>query len=1692
MRLLHDLLLAAAFLGSLAAAEPKRILFLAGSNSHAWGQHKHIAGSQLLCDALNEGSLATAEVTTGWPDAATLGKVDALVIYADGWHAHPANDKLGELEAFMNAGKGLVALHWATGIQAADPESKEQGEDPRRAKWRALMGADFEAYHSISNFWKAGFDGKSGHPVMRGVKPFSLYDECYFHLRECDHGAVNPLWRTLPPVETIEGGLSPYRGNDKARASLAERKETQYVAWTYPRKEGGRAFGFTGGHFHWSWAQDEVRKMVLNGILWSAGGEVPAVGVGSKTPDAARMLAGLPDKNPGWSEAALQAALDKAAGGEVVPWLEFTDTPLPAPPVSLFDGKSLDGWQVLPGDEKWWRVEDGTITGGSLETEVPHNTFLATAKRYANFELQLKVRLVNGSGFVNSGIQIRSIRVPDSAEMSGYQVDAGPGWWGKLYDESRRNKVVGEPVDAAAIRAEDFGWNDYRILCEGRRIRTWINGVAALDYTEANTSIPQDGLIGLQAHSGGKMLARFKDIQIRELPATEGIPLWEDASARSPEREMAAFQVPDGFEVELVASEKEGVGKPVTMAWDHAGRMWTMTALEYPVDANENQAQAEALYARGGKDRVLVFDEPWKPGPQVPRVFAEGLAIPLGMMPWKGGALVQHGHEIRYYEDLDKDGAADRHRLVLEGFGIQDSHLFPHQFERSPGGWFYLAQGLFNHSKVVRPDGRPFSSGAAAVDFNQCKLARAKLDGSDFELLTAGPNNIWGLAVARDGREFLQEANDLGHPVSEFVAGTHYPTGSSEKLRSYAPQLPASTPGQPMGGTGLSGLALADEGAFSAAWPDRKVFYVANPITNRIQIVTLENGDYQKQADFLVSGDDWFRPVAIHFGPDGCLYIADWYNKVISHNEVPRNHPDRDKTRGRIWRIKPKGWQAVATVDLTTLEPADLLGRLGDQNARVGRMAWQEIADRGDKSMVPALREIAVTATEPSPRRLGALWALREMGEVPADWVLRLASDRNADIRREAVECWGDIAVMEADFVAVAGELGDEPDFQVCCELANALRRQKVATAAMTAALVRFTPPPSADKDRGGYEASFLRYLIRWALEVHPQATRGMMAGSLEERLLACLALPPEEGARGLLEALPGLARPLTAEEVALLGGQLAQPAVAAVFGDLLDDAATREQVLKALLQLDPGSANNPVLRAAVARATASLLADPEALSLVTDLARRFRLGEIAPQLIEKARSTGDPAILAGLLRTLNEVQAADPKLASAHLDSPDERVAREAIIGYASAGGMDAAGDLARRWPELPGAMRQFVIGGMLANPESAAEFARRISEGEFAGIDPSALEKLAVVLGTDHPAFRDILSRVDGLLAPVIRFTESNGGGIPVDLTLDGPFTIETWIKLDAGIDNRDGLLFSGGNGADINFYDRRLRLYDGARDVVIADRPVESDRWVHCAVTRDPAGKVALFLDGEAVGESSVAFMAPLGPLVLGRANRDGGTSGRVLGFRIWNEARGAEQVRDSYRTRFPSAEGVPGLSWLLADVPADKGMVIEWTADFPELLTPGEAQAEAAKFDRFRAMAVKPGDPAAGAALFQATCMICHPVRGEGVMIGPELGGAGAMGVESLLRNILTPNAKLESGYYRHDVALRDGGFVSGFLAAESASTLVLRPLGSDERSIPKAEVKSHVVSKRSLMPEGLLEGFREQQVADLFSYLMTLK
>lgn len=256
-----------------AAAETRRIVLIAGRPSHGPGDHEFRAGCLLLAGLLNQQPGLKADVyTNGWPaDATDLDGAASIFIYCDGGDGHPAikPERLEKLRGLMAKGVGLGTCHYGVEVPKGDP-----GE-----AWLAWTGGYFETFWSVNPHWDAAFTSFPDHPVTRGVKPFTIRDEWYYHMRfpEGMQG-VTPLLTALPPKETLSRPDGPHSGNPHVRAAIA-RGEPQHVMWCIERPDGGRGFGFTGAHFHRNWGDPDFRKIVLNAIVWSAKAEVPPGGL---------------------------------------------------------------------------------------------------------------------------------------------------------------------------------------------------------------------------------------------------------------------------------------------------------------------------------------------------------------------------------------------------------------------------------------------------------------------------------------------------------------------------------------------------------------------------------------------------------------------------------------------------------------------------------------------------------------------------------------------------------------------------------------------------------------------------------------------------------------------------------------------------------------------------------------------------------------------------------------------------------------------------------------------------------------------------------------------------------------------------------------------------------------------------------------------------------------------------------------------------------------------------------------------------------------------------------------------------------------------------------------------------------------------------------------------------------------------
>lgn len=253
----------------------KKIVLIAGRRSHGYASHEHYAGCVLLAKCLEESGLGiqTAVYKDGWPkDPKALVGADSIVVFSDGGGGHPINRHLDEVAPLMEKGVGLACLHYGVEVPKGKP-----GDCLK--EW---TGGYFEVFWSVNPHWTARFDKFPKHPVSNGLKPFFMDDEWYYHMRfKDDMQGVTAILTAVPPESTRQRGDGAHSGNPTVRA---RKGMPEHVAWVVQRPDGGRGFGFTGGHWHWSWACDSFRTVVLNGIAWTAGVEIPAAGVPSKRP----------------------------------------------------------------------------------------------------------------------------------------------------------------------------------------------------------------------------------------------------------------------------------------------------------------------------------------------------------------------------------------------------------------------------------------------------------------------------------------------------------------------------------------------------------------------------------------------------------------------------------------------------------------------------------------------------------------------------------------------------------------------------------------------------------------------------------------------------------------------------------------------------------------------------------------------------------------------------------------------------------------------------------------------------------------------------------------------------------------------------------------------------------------------------------------------------------------------------------------------------------------------------------------------------------------------------------------------------------------------------------------------------------------------------------------------------------------
>jgi putative heme-binding domain-containing protein len=459
----------------------------------------------------------------------------------------------------------------------------------------------------------------------------------------------------------------------------------------------------------------------------------------------------------------------------------------------------------------------------------------------------------------------------------------------------------------------------------------------------------------------------------------------------TPDEELKSFRIRDGFEIALFASEPM-INKPINLAVDARGRVWVSSTVEYPYAAAKDRwSDEQGTRVRDSRDAIKILEDTDGDG-RADKVtdFADGLNIPTGVLPWhrpehRDGCIAWSIPNIWYFADTDGDGRADHREVLFGPLGYEkDTHGMCSSFRLGSDGWVYATHGFNNTSHLKAKDG-------SEIELQSGNVFRFRPDGSRVEVWSRGQVNPFGLAFDRRGN--LYSADCHSAPVYQLLRGAHYPSfGKPHDGLGFAPAMIEHTHGS----TGIAGIVYVDRGFWGKGWDDH--VFIGNPVTSKVNLDRIGFTGTTPRAtelpDFIASNDPWFRPVDLTLGPGGALYIADFYNRIIGHYEVPLDHPGRDRERGRIWRVTKVGERAVSQAVEPLAVVGDPLKALADESPwtrRAGAAVLQEAPSiEGIEPLRIALRE---TPEGDTHLRHALKLALRDCLALPEAYSGRPASD---------------------------------------------------------------------------------------------------------------------------------------------------------------------------------------------------------------------------------------------------------------------------------------------------------------------------------------------------------------------------------------------------------------------------------------------------------------------------------------------------------------------------------------------------------------------------------------------------------------------------------------------------------------------------------------------------------------------------
>ena len=1121
----------------------------------------------------------------------------------------------------------------------------------------------------------------------------------------------------------------------------------------------------------------------------------------------------------------------------------------------------------------------------------------------------------------------------------------------------------------------------------------------------------------------------------------------------SPEEERLALNLPPGFEVQLFASEPE-IGKPLNMSFDDRGRMWVTQSYEYPFPDTTG----------AGKDKISILEDTDGDGTADKIItFADSLNIPIGIQVVPDGVIAYSIPHIWHLIDHDGDDRVDERRVLYTGFRYQDTHGMVNNFVRSWDGWIHADHGFSNRSTVAGSDGD-------TIVMSSGNTFRFQMDGSRVEFTTTGRVNPYGYAYDELGYTYSTDCHTS--PVYQLVRGADYPHfGKQPTGIGFGPALMKHT----YGSTALAGLDyyIADQ------FPEdfKRNFYYGDVVLSRVSRsnFTMKGTTpvINQEEDFIISDDPWFRPVDVKIGPDGALYIADFYNRIIGHYEVPLDHPGRDRQRGRIWRVvytgqgaktaEPLNYSQKSLTELTTL--------LDHPNLPLRMAIADKIVDNFGTEAIPVLQKMVMDKAT-TYAQIQALWMLYRLGGLEANILMSAANSGNDTIQTHALRILFEMDEPAEALVNLAREHLQH--------FSPHVRRQAVMVLSQNPAKEQvpllLTRLKTEDK-----EDTHFYYSIRQSLrdQIRDKAVLdwvNMQKWSEEDaRLLADVMVGVDSRAAGqyLLAHLTNVKEPLDRRKTYAQHAARWLPAgeidklVTALEPYGKDNPDEDYPVFLAMLRgMDQdGKTMGQKGKAWATRLATTFLTDPLTPYggwTTIPIERKPYRGN--SWMVED--STGnDPASNKIFLRsgTSNHILSME----SPSFEMPETLAFT--LRGRKFPPGENQEPTPPDNWVELV----EKSSGAILRSVEVTEENTNRKvnwSGKEFVGkevflrlIDGSGRGQEEVGIGELEPA--------------VIRFPPLSPASTVERQTFAARMVADYNIR--QLIPELQQLLSSPQ--ADVYLRNEALQtLFTlGNTDLVATlgkslAEPIPTrlkEIWLISLCTRNSAESRELIpaYIQEIPYESQKTIVMNLGNTPDGiDFLLDAATDVRI-NPRLLLEPQVMERLQSGMSARQQNVYKVLTANILPPDEDIDQ-VINERLAGF----VPAEHSIDKGKTN------------------FSVYCGICHQVGGQGGNIGPQLDGIGNWGAQALSEKILDPNRNISKAFSMYTVKLKDGSVKSGLLRREEGEVVVFADIQGQEFTIEKSNIAEQKPSAYTLMPASFRESIPEEDFKDLLAYLLSLR